>query len=60
MKQKAMNNYAKNPKNDEYYTPEIAVLPLLKYLPSAVKVVWECCDAGGSSITKVLKQRGTA
>jgi len=31
MKQ-AMINYVKNPKNDELYTPEYAVYPLLPYL----------------------------
>lgn len=43
--------------NDEIYTPEIALLPLLKYLPKGLKI-WECTDFGESNITKVLKDHG--
>ena len=43
--------------NDEIYTPEIALLPLLKYLPKGLKI-WECTDFGESNITKVLKEHG--
>ena len=43
--------------NDEIYTPEIAIIPLLKYLPKDVKI-WECTDYGESNITKVLKEHG--
>jgi hypothetical protein len=56
MKQ-ALINYMKNPKNDEVYTPEYAIKPLLKYIPPAW-VIWECTDFGGSMITKVLKENG--
>ena len=31
---KAMIDYMKKEKNDELYTPEYAMFPLLKYLPS--------------------------
>ena len=43
--------------NDEFYTPEIAIIPLLKYLPKDV-TIWECTDFGGSNITKVLREYG--
>jgi len=58
MKQ-AMINYVKNPKNDELYTPEYAIKPLLKYLDKFKgKTIWECTDFGSSNITKVLKENG--
>lgn len=52
---KAMINYMKNEKNDELYTPDYAIKPLLKYLPKD-KIIWECTDFGSSNITKLLKQ----
>lgn len=52
---KAMINYMKNEKNDELYTPNYAIEPLLKYLPKN-KIIWECTDLGSSNITKLLKQ----
>jgi hypothetical protein len=63
---KAMINYMKQPKNDELYTPEYAITPLLKYLSMyqcrhEVKrkpIIWECTDYGNSNITKVLKENG--
>ena len=54
---KALIDYIKRGPNDEIYTPDYAVLPLLKYLPKN-KIVWECSDFGRSNITKVLKQNG--
>lgn len=54
---KAMIDYMKNVKNDELYTPEYAIIPLLKYLPNDI-VIWECTDFGESNITKILKQNG--
>ena len=54
---KAMIDYMKNEKNDELYTPDYVVKPLLKYLPKD-KVIWECTDFGESNITKLLKQNG--
>lgn len=54
---KAMIDYMQNVKNDELYTPEYAIKPLLKYLPKNV-VIWECTDYGSSNITKVLKENG--
>lgn len=41
--------------NDEIYTPECAIIPLLKYLPKDIRI-WECTDYGGSNITKVLRE----
>jgi len=56
MKQ-AMINYVKNPKNDELYTPEYAIYPLLPYLKKFKnKIFWECTDFGESNITKVLRE----
>ena len=52
---KAMINYMKNEKNDELYTPNYAIEPLLKYLPKD-KIILECTDFGSSNITKLLKQ----
>ena len=54
---KAMIDYMKKEKNDELYTPEYAIFPLLKYLPKNIKI-WECTDYGESNITKVLKDNG--
>ncbi|MBR1653656.1 MAG: tRNA (adenine-N(6)-)-methyltransferase [Clostridia bacterium] len=54
---KAMIDYMQNIKNDELYTPEYAVKPLLKYLPKNA-VIWECTDFGSSNITKVLRNNG--
>lgn len=54
---KAMIDYMKNEKNDELYTPEYAIKPLIKYLPKNIKI-WECTDYGSSNITKVLKENG--
>lgn len=52
---KAMIDYMQNIKNDELYTPEYAIKPLLKYLPKNIKI-WECTDYGSSNITKILKE----
>ena len=57
MKQ-AMIEYMKKEKDDEYYTPDEAIYPILKYLDKD-KIYWECTDFGGSNITKVLKMGGT-
>lgn len=54
---KAMIDYMKNPIFDDLYTPEYAIKPLLKYIPKNI-TVWECCDFGGSKITKLLKEHG--
>ena len=43
--------------NDEIYTPEYAIKPLLKYIPYRC-VVWECTDYGESNIAKVLRDNG--
>jgi hypothetical protein len=47
------------PKFDNLFTPVKAMKPLLKYIPKdRSKVFWECCDPGGSNITKVLREEG--
>ncbi len=38
-----MINYIKQEKNDELYTPEQAIYPILKYLDKN-KIYWECTD----------------
>ena len=35
---KAMIDYMKKEKNDELYTPEYAIFPLLKYLPKNINM----------------------
>ena len=55
MKQ-AMINYMQQEKNDELYTPDEAIIPILKYLDHN-KIYWECTDFGESNISKVLKER---
>lgn len=55
---KAMIDYMKNIKNDELYTPEYAIRPLLKYLKNKNITIWECTDYGASNITKVLIDGG--
>lgn len=57
MAKRSMISYIKNEKYDEFYTPEYAVKPLLKYLPKD-KLIWECTDFGKSNITKILKENG--
>lgn len=54
---KAMIDYMQNTKNDELYTPEYAIKPLLKYLPKDI-TIWECTDYGDSNITKILLREG--
>lgn len=53
----ALINYIKNEKYDEFYTPDEAIYPILKYLDKD-KVYWECTDFGESNITKILKENG--
>lgn len=52
-----MINFMQNGANDEIYTPEYAMQPLLKYLPKNI-TIWECTDFGQSNITKVLRKYG--
>ena len=54
---RALINYIQHEKYDEIYTPEYAVLPLLKYIPKEI-TIWECTDYGSSNITKVLNDNG--
>ena len=56
MKQ-VMINYMQQEKNDELYTPDEAIIPILKYLDHNL-IYWECTDFGESNITKVLKENG--
>ena len=44
--------------NDEFFTPEYAVYPLLKYIPGDVKTIWCPCDTEDSKIVQVLQNSG--
>ena len=44
-------------KQDEFYTPEYAVTPILRYVPSD-KVVWCPFDTDESNFVKMLRVRG--
>jgi hypothetical protein len=50
-------NYTQQPRCDEFYTPDEAITPLLKYVNPTWRV-WECTDPGASNITKLLKKQG--
>lgn len=49
--------YMQRPKNDEVFTPDYAIKPLLKYI-NKDWVVWEPTDFGGSRITELLRENG--
>lgn len=51
-------DYIKRGPYDELYTPNYAIVPLLKYLPKKKITIWECTDFGSSNITKVLRDNG--
>ena len=40
--------------NDECYTPQYGIIPILKYLPKD-KIIWCPCDTENSEYVKVLK-----
>ena len=44
-------------KNDEFYTPEYAIKPILKYIPID-SVVWCPFDTDKSNFVKLLKEKG--
>lgn len=46
-----------NSGNDEFYTPEYAIAPILKYIPSGSKV-WCPFDTEDSHFVKVLRKHG--
>ena len=48
----------KQPINDELYTPNEAIYPLLKHIPNKRLTIWECTDFGESNISKLLKEKG--
>jgi hypothetical protein len=45
-------------KFDSLFTPEEAVIPLLKYLPKTKMKIWEPFDPGCSKFTELLTQMG--
>jgi len=55
---KAMIDYIRKNPCDEFYTPEIAIRPLLKYIPNNIKTIYECTDDGNSNITKFFIEHG--
>lgn len=44
-------------KNDEYYTPAYAVIPIMEYIPKS-KVIWCPFDTDESQFVKVFKSNG--
>ena len=55
----AMVDYMQKPLFDDLYTPDEAILPLLKYIKPSW-TVWEPTDFGGSRITAMLKANGNS
>ncbi len=49
--------YRNNPRGDEQYTPQYAVLPILKYLPKK-KIIWCPFDTAHSEFVIALKEAG--
>jgi len=56
MKQ-AMISYMQKPKNDEVFTPDYAIKPLMPYIDKDW-VIWEPTDFGGSRITENFREVG--
>lgn len=54
MKNNSQSILYSNGKNDEYYTPQYAVIPILKYLPKN-KIIWCPFDTNNSEFVKILK-----
>ena len=54
---KAMIKYMQNPINDELYTPEEAIRPLLPYVDPTCDI-WEPTDPGNSKIREMLLMNG--
>lgn len=44
--------------NDEFYTPEYAITPLLKYLPPSPVTIWCPFDTEDSLFVKLFRQHG--
>ncbi|GIU70354.1 MAG: hypothetical protein KatS3mg002_1590 [Candidatus Woesearchaeota archaeon] len=53
----ALISYSKNGPNDEIYTPEYAITPLLKYIPKD-KVIWFPFDNDQSNYVKIFNNEG--
>jgi hypothetical protein len=47
-----------NGANDECYTPEYGVIPILKHIPPHIKTIWCPFDTEQSNFVKLLKQSG--
>lgn len=45
-------------KNDEFYTPKYAVIPILKKIPANVKIIWCPFDTNESYFVKELEKAG--
>jgi len=43
--------------NDEFYTPDYAIFPILKYIPND-KIIWCPFDTEDSNFVKMLEKRG--
>ena len=51
------SKYLHSNKSDEKYTPQYAVLPIIKYLPRKA-VIWCPFDTGNSEFVLALKEAG--
>ena len=49
---------AKQKNNNEFYTPEYAITPILKHIPKNIKTIWCPCDTEKSQFVLVLKEHG--
>lgn len=54
---KAMISYIKQEADDEFYTPDYAIMPLLKYIPKE-KVIWCPFDTEDSNFVKIFRNNG--
>ncbi len=55
---KSYINYMKKEKNDEWYTPDYAIHPILEFLKNNKKIIWCPFDTEKSNYVKLLKFNG--
>lgn len=54
----ALIDYIKRRPNDELYTPDYAVYPIIKYIPQNIKTIWCPFDKEESNFVKILRNNG--
>lgn len=54
----ALIDYIKRGPNDELYTPDYAVYPIIKYIPQNIKTIWCPFDKAESNFVKILQNNG--